>query len=156
MGAGWRFFGTIRVKPKFGCRAMAGNPKPSETGRICHSGDECQTEGDIVAAVGGAAYPHMVLLRNSTGEAKSLEEIAGAVRYPAVSPDSARLAFSRRESGSWHLFVRDLSTGSEQRLTDGACNATSPAWDDRNRLLYATDCGRGFGLNAIARIMLNK
>jgi Glycosyltransferase family 87/WD40-like Beta Propeller Repeat len=114
------------------------------------------TEGDIVAAVGGAAYPHLVLLRNSTGEAKSLEEIAGAVRYPAVSPDSGRLAFSRRESGSWHLFVRDLSTGSEQRLTDGACNATSPAWDDRNRLLYATDCGRGFGLNAVARIMLNK
>jgi Glycosyltransferase family 87/WD40-like Beta Propeller Repeat len=113
------------------------------------------TEGDIVAALGGAAYPHLVLLRSSTGEAKTLEEIAGAVRYPAVSPDAGSLAFSRRESGSWHLFVRELSTGIEQRLTHGACNATSPAWEDPHTLLYATDCGRGFGLNAVARITLN-
>jgi hypothetical protein len=111
------------------------------------------TEGDIVAALGSAAYPHLALLRHATREATALGEIAGAVRYPAVSPESGRLAFSRRESGSWHLFVRHLSTGIEQRLTNGACNATSPAWEDFHTLLYTTDCGRGLGLNAIARIV---
>jgi Tol biopolymer transport system component len=114
------------------------------------------TEGDIIAASGSAASPHLVLLRAATGEEKSLDEIAGAVRYPAVSPDSERLAFGRRESGSWHLFVRNFSTGTEQRLTNGACNATSPAWEDRRTLVYATDCGRGYGLNAITRIVLNE
>jgi hypothetical protein len=113
------------------------------------------TDGDIVAALGGAAYPHLALLRHTTREVSALGEIAGAVRYPAVSPESGRLAFSRRESGSWHLFVRDLSTGIEERLTSGACNATSPAWEDSHTLLYATDCGRGLGLNAIARIELS-
>ena len=113
------------------------------------------TDGDIVAALGGAAYPHLVLLRYATREVSRPGEIAGAVRYPAVSPESGRVAFSRRESGSWHLFVRDLSTGIEQRLTSGACNATSPAWEGPHTLLCATDCGRGLGLNAIARIELS-
>jgi Tol biopolymer transport system component len=112
--------------------------------------------GDIVAAVGSAASPHVTLLHAMTGEEKSLDEIGGAVRYPAVSPDSARLAFSRRESGSWHLFVRDLSTGTERRLTTGACNANSAAWEDSRTLLYASDCGRGYGLSAVARITLNE
>lgn len=113
-------------------------------------------EGDIIAALGSAASPHLALVRAATGQEKSLNEIAGAVRYPAVSADSERLAFSRRESGSWHLFVRDFSTGTERRLTNGACNATSPAWEDRRTLVYATDCGRGYGLNALARIGLNE
>jgi hypothetical protein len=114
------------------------------------------TEGDIIAAVGSAASPHLVLLRAATGEETSLDEIAGAVRYPTVSADSKRLAFSRRESGSWHLFVRDFSAGTEERLTNAACNATSPAWEDDRTLIYTTDCGRGYGLNAIARIVLKK
>ena len=114
------------------------------------------TEGDIFAALGSAASPHLALLRAATGQQKSLNEIAGAVRYPAVSADSERLAFSRRESGSWHLFVRDFSTSTERRLTNGPCNATSPAWEGSRTLVYATDCGRGYGLNAVARIVLNK
>jgi Tol biopolymer transport system component len=113
-------------------------------------------DGDIIAATGSAASPHLSLLPAKNGEEKSLYEIGGAVRYPAVSPDSARLAFSRRETGSWHLFVRDLSTGTERRLTSGACNASSAAWEDSRTLLYATDCGRGYGLGAVARIVLNE
>lgn len=112
--------------------------------------------GDIIAASGSAASPRLVLLRAATDDVKSLDEIAGAVRYPAVSPNSKQLAFSRRESNSWHLYVRDFSTGREQRLTSGDCNATSPAWEDRRTLVYVTDCGRGYGLNAIARIVLDE
>jgi hypothetical protein len=114
------------------------------------------TEGDIIAASGSVASPHLVLLRAGMGEEKSLDGVPGAVRYPAVSPDSERLAFARRESGSWHLFVRDFSTGTEQRLTNGVCNSTSPAWEDRRTLVYASDCGRGYGLNAVARIVLHE
>jgi hypothetical protein len=110
--------------------------------------------GDIIAAVGGAANPHLAVLSHSSGDAHPVSEIAGTVRYPAISPDSTVLAFSRREAGSWHLFIRQLATGSEQQLTRSACNATSPAWQDANALLYATDCGRGLGLNALARINL--
>jgi Tol biopolymer transport system component len=109
----------------------------------------------VVAAVGAVSEPHLVLLRNSTGVIEPLNGIAGPSRYPAISPDGKRLAFSRRQWGSWQLVVRELTTGAERQLTHtAACNATSPSWEDGNTLLYATDCGRDLGLTAIARVAL--
>jgi hypothetical protein len=42
----------------------------------------------------------------------------------------------------------------EQQLTHASCNAISPSWEGPGTLLYATDCGRGLGLSAIARMTL--
>jgi hypothetical protein len=108
--------------------------------------------GDIVAAIGGPASPRLVLLHTDSGQAQPLTEITGPVRYPAISPDGNRVAFSRRQSGSWHLFVRDLAQSTEQQLTSAACNAVSPSWEDSQTLLYASDCGRGLGLSAMVRV----
>ena len=110
------------------------------------------SEGDLFAAVGPVSEPHLALVRRSTGMVEPLTGIAGPARYPAISNDGKRLAFSRRKWGSWQLVVRDLATGAEQQLTHTACNATLPSWEGANTLLYATDCGRGFGLSAIARV----
>ena len=108
--------------------------------------------GDIIAAAGGAASPQLILLHTDSGQAQPLTDITGPVRYPAISPDGKRLAFSRRESGSWHLFVRDLVHGTEQQFTSAACNAVSPSWEDSQTLLYASDCGRGLDLSAMVRV----
>jgi hypothetical protein len=75
-------------------------------------------------------------------------------RYPSISPDGKRLAFSRRDYGFWHLVVRALATGDQQQVTHASCNAISPSWADAQTLLYATDCGRGIGLSAIARVVI--
>jgi hypothetical protein len=107
--------------------------------------------GDLIAAVGTAADPHFIL-RKQSGEIRALAELRGAVRYPAISNDGEWLAFSRRESGTWHLFARELKSGREQRLTSASCNATAPAWEDPQTLLYISDCGRGLALGAPARV----
>jgi Tol biopolymer transport system component len=74
-------------------------------------------------------------------------------RFPAVSPDGRWLAFSQREGGNWQLWVQDHTTRAARRLTDGDCNSTAPSWyPDSKHLVYATDCGRGFGLTALCRI----
>jgi hypothetical protein len=112
------------------------------------------SKGDLIAAVGNVSEPHLVLVRRSTGVIEPLSGVAGPARYPAISYDGKRLAFSRRKWGSWQLVVRELASGAEQQLTHAACNATLPSWEDTNTLLYATDCGRGFGLTAIARVVL--
>jgi Tol biopolymer transport system component len=109
-------------------------------------------EGDLIAAVGTVSEPHLVLVKRSTGVVEPLSEIAAPARYPAISLDGKQLAFSRRQWGSWQLVVRELATGAEQQLTHAACNATLPSWEGSYTLLYATDCGRGFGLSAIARV----
>jgi Glycosyltransferase family 87/WD40-like Beta Propeller Repeat len=112
-------------------------------------------EGNIIASAGNPASWHFVGLRTNSGQLPSLSGIVGPVRYPALSADGKQLAFSRLESGSWHLFVRNLEQGAERQLTAGACNATSPSWEDAQSLLYVTDCGRGFALGAPARVNLN-
>jgi hypothetical protein len=109
------------------------------------------SKGDLIVAAGGAAHPSLFSLNIASGQVQPMTEIRGAARYPAISPDGRWLAFSRRESGAWHLFVRDLTSVAEQQLTSAACNATSPSWDDEQTVLYVSDCGRGLGLAAPAR-----
>jgi hypothetical protein len=111
-------------------------------------------DGDVIAAAGSVSDPHFLLVRRETPEVTQLSDFRAPIRYPAISPDGKQLAFSRRERGSWHLFARTLGTGSEQQLTHTPCNAISPSWADNHSLLYATDCGRGVGLSAIARVVL--
>ncbi len=72
------------------------------------------------------------------------------------SPDGKWLAFTSAQSGSMQIVLRDLSSGSEKRLTGGNCNNSSPAWElDSSAILFASDCGRGFGLPALYRARLS-
>jgi hypothetical protein len=72
---------------------------------------------------------------------------------PAVSPDSRLLAFARSATGERHVWVRDLSSGTSRRLTNGFCNNDSPAWEpDSQSIVFASDCSRGLGLPALYRI----
>src|SRR5258708_7027774 len=99
------------------------------------------SEGDVIAAAGRTSDPHLFLVRHRTGEVVELNEFPHPARYPSVSPDGDRLAFSRREHGFWHLLIREVSTGREQQLTHASCNAVSPSWENSSTLLYVTDCG---------------
>jgi Glycosyltransferase family 87/WD40-like Beta Propeller Repeat len=110
--------------------------------------------GDVIAAVGSASHPRLILVKHAATQAEEMAGTGEPTRYPAISPNGKRLAFSRRELGSWHLVVRDLASGREQQLTHTSCNATSPAWQSTDTLLYATDCGRGVGLSAIAQVVI--
>jgi Glycosyltransferase family 87/WD40-like Beta Propeller Repeat len=120
-----------------------------------HSIDVSVTsEGDVITAAGEVSDPHLFLVRYGTQLPTPLPGLPHPARYPSISPDGRRLAFSRRDRGSWHLVVHELASGYEQQLTRASCNAISPSWENTQTLLYATDCGRGVGLSAIARAVL--
>jgi hypothetical protein len=73
-------------------------------------------------------------------------------RYPAVSPDGHWLAFSKLQSGNWHLWLRDLQNGQTSRLTHADCNNVEPTWaSDSKTLVYASDCGRALWFTALCR-----
>jgi Tol biopolymer transport system component len=114
------------------------------------------SEGDLITAAGNVSDPHLFLVKHGTRELLPLPAFPHPARYPSISPDGKRLAFSRRDQGSWHLIVRELATGFEQQLTHASCNAISPSWETAQDLLYATDCGRGVGLSAIARLVVRQ
>ncbi len=74
------------------------------------------------------------------------------VDSPAVSPDERLVAFRKLVHNRWQLGYMDAATGHERMLTFGDCNVYSPGWAGPIRIAYATDCGRGLGLSALALV----
>jgi Tol biopolymer transport system component len=72
-----------------------------------------------------------------------------------ISPDGKWVAFTATRNGPMQVWVRELSSGQERRLTAGNCNSSSPAWElDSKGMVFASDCGRAFGLPALYRARL--
>jgi Tol biopolymer transport system component len=92
----------------------------------------------------------------ATGKARPREMPVPADFPDAVtSPDGKWMAFTDRLHGPMQVRVRELSSGQERRLTGGNCNSSSPAWElDSKGIVFASDCGRAFGLPALYRARL--
>jgi Tol biopolymer transport system component len=74
---------------------------------------------------------------------------------PVASPDGKWAAFTSDRHGPEQVWLRNLADGQETQLTGGNCNSSSPAWDlDSKSILFASDCGRAFGLPALYRARL--
>jgi hypothetical protein len=70
----------------------------------------------------------------------------------AVSPDGKWTVFTRTSATSEELWIRNLATGETEELAGGSCNNSSPAWElDSSAIVFASDCGRAFGLPALYR-----
>jgi Glycosyltransferase family 87 len=75
---------------------------------------------------------------------------------PAVSPDERFVGFRKLVHNRWQLGYMDLATRREKMLTFGDCNAYAPSWIDPLTIAYATDCGRGLGLSALAQVRIGR
>ena len=59
---------------------------------------------------------------------------------PAWSPDGTQIAFSSARSGNWEIFVIDIATGQETRLTDHPSMDLAPVWSpDGRELAFLSD-----------------
>ena len=97
----------------------------------------------------------LFLLDMASGQTSAMA-IEGPARYPALSSDGEWLAYSRLEHGTWHVYVRNLKSSSTRRVVEGDCNSISPVWETNAKsLIYATDCGRGLEMTALARIQVS-
>jgi hypothetical protein len=79
---------------------------------------------------------------------------SGEVSSFAPSPDERSLVFTELIHNRWQLALLDLSSRHVEVLTSTDCNAYTPAWSAPSSIVYATDCGRGVGLTALASIQV--
>jgi eukaryotic-like serine/threonine-protein kinase len=74
-------------------------------------------------------------------DGRALDAVNVPARYSgyAVSPDGRRVAFARyAENGTWDIWVKDLTRGSETKRTFSG-DASSPVWSqDGMRLVFAS------------------
>ena len=95
---------------------------------------------------------HAPRLFLTDGHSQVQQITAEEARFPAISPDGRLLAYSRQSRGVWNLWLKNMQTGEERRITNADCNDVYPEWEaDSKTLFYASDCGRGFGLTALYR-----
>jgi Glycosyltransferase family 87/WD40-like Beta Propeller Repeat len=90
------------------------------------------------------------------GQPKMVSSPGEDVDSPAVSSDERFVAFRKLLHNRWQLGYMDVATGHERMLTLGDCNVYSPGWTSSTRIAYATDCGRGLGLSALASVDIGK
>ena len=109
-------------------------------------------DGTVVVALGPVGRSTLAIVEHGNGSTPI--PINGVVRFPALPADRQRLVFSRRQRGAWNLVLYNFKDRTEKALTDYPCNATEPSWADAHTILYASDCGRGIGLTAIAKIVV--
>jgi TolB protein len=69
---------------------------------------------------------------------------------PAWSPDDAgpaRSAFISARDGNWEIYMADVATGEETRLTNSPAADVAPAWSpDGERLAFLSDRGGGWAI----------
>jgi Tol biopolymer transport system component/DNA-binding winged helix-turn-helix (wHTH) protein len=68
----------------------------------------------------------------------------GSGFYPSFSPDGQRLAFLREQEGSEGLWIVDLATSAERRITRTPGELVGPAWSpDTTRIVFHRAPGAG-------------
>jgi hypothetical protein len=104
----------------------------------------------IAYALGDGDRSRIMSIDLDTGKAEALTPEAPGMSQPALSPNGKWLAYASRETGTMQVWVQELRGKAKARLTDGDCNNSQPAWSrDSARIVFASDCGRGFGLTAL-------
>jgi putative Ca2+/H+ antiporter (TMEM165/GDT1 family) len=77
--------------------------------------------------------------------------------YSVLSPDGRWAAVESPRNGARQIWVRNVGTGAEERITGGECNSFSPAWElDSKAIIFASDCGRGIGLPSLYRAKIGQ
>ena len=73
-----------------------------------------------------------------------------------VSPDGKWRVRVRETSTAQQLWLQNTASGNAGLLAGGSCNNHSPAWElDSSAVIFASDCGRAYGLPALYRAPVN-
>lgn len=69
---------------------------------------------------------------------------------PAWSPDGTQVAFSSARTGNWELFVIDIATGRETRLTNELALDLAPTWSpDGRELAFLSNRGGAWAVHIL-------
>lgn len=87
-----------------------------------------RSQGLLILAMRDGQFSHLFAYHPLYLPLTRLTRNAWDDASPALSPDGQRLAYRSRQNGYWDLYILDLGTGEETRLTDTPEFEDSPTW----------------------------
>lgn len=107
---------------------------------------------DFELAANGAS--RMMRFDPVTRKATVLLEAAPSDAFSSpISPDGKWIAFQTTGNDPTQIGLRNISDRKDIVLTSGDCNNVMPAWElDSKAIVFASDCGRAWGLPALYRV----
>ncbi len=98
-------------------------------------------DGTLAFIPGGGIQTRQLVSVDSAGAERPLVDAWRGFMYPAFSPDGERLAVTISEPGDTNIWVIDLATGAQTKLTRDGLNAF-PSWTpDGERVTYLSSRG---------------
>jgi hypothetical protein len=89
-----------------------------------------------------------------SGRTATMMQDRSDLATPSLSPDGRYLVFAARREANWQVWIKEIQSGRETKITGGSCNNFSPVWDGSAEIVFASDCRRGLGLPALFRAVL--
>ncbi len=113
-----------------------------ESMQLINSAGAWSTDGRFVFGAIVTGRPALRIVKGDNGDL--IKEIKfpslGEIFNPTWSPDGKQIAFSAQVGGVTDLFVYDLDSGQERRLTNDAYADLEPAWSpDGSQIAFVTD-----------------
>lgn len=105
-----------------------------------NSGANWHPDGKTIAFSGSVSGKTAIFSMNSLDGSGRKEFISGSGLEvePAFAPNGTQIAFASGRFGNPHIFVRDLATGKDTRITFAGWYNSSPAWrPDAKKLAFA-------------------
>ena len=103
--------------------------------------------GVLLYEAGGATGGNQLGWYDRTGKSLGPAVASGGVFAPAISPDEKSVVFRRMAGGVYDLWVRDLSRGTETRITSDASGNATPFWSPKgDRIVFTSNRKGAFNL----------
>jgi len=97
--------------------------------------DALRQQGLIFLSMSDGKYKHLFAYHPQYLPLTRLTSGSWDYIQPAANSDGTRLAFSSRQNGYWDIFLSDLATGRQARLTDTPAYDGVPTWSPDSQWL---------------------
>jgi len=100
------------------------------------------TTGTLAYTTGAGIFKNRLAWIDADGTNERVVAGTGYYSDPSISPDGSKLAYGKKDSlnGGFDIWIRDVASGEEQRLTFDRANEVAPVWSPASdELIFRSD-----------------
>ena len=80
-------------------------------------------------------YTTCAVAQKLTNDHVVIKEVGVECAYPRLSKDKGRILYQSNKTGKWQLYIYEIATSKQARLTNDTFNNYFPDWNDDNTLI---------------------